>query len=123
MSRKITHSFSLRPETLRRVKALAELHGEKISTIADLLLCDALDQAEAVAAATTNPVVMAAVTRAMSEPGVLRSMVDVMRSSLSDDQLALFTTPAVELRPNVLRREGVKLAGATPRPRKQKRRR
>ena len=96
MSRKVTHSFSLRPETLRRVKALAELHGEKISTMADQLLSDALDQAEIVSAATTNPVVMAAVAKAMSEPGVLRSMLDVMRTELSDDQLNLFTPPVRE---------------------------
>lgn len=98
MARKVIHSFSLRPETLRRVRALAELHGEKLSTIADQLLCDALDQAEIVSAATTNPVVMAAVAKAMSEPGVLRSMLDVMRTELSDEQLNLFTPPVVRER-------------------------
>lgn len=100
-------SLSLRPDTIRRVRDLAGVYGVKVSAMADELLADALDAAESVAAATKNPVVMAAVTQAMSQPGVLRSMMDAMRSTLTDDQLDLFAGPAVKLSPAVLKREGV----------------
>jgi acetolactate synthase regulatory subunit len=98
-------SLSLRPDTLKRVRALAELHGVKVSTMADELMLDALESAELTAEATRNPVVMAAVTRAMSEPGVLRSLLDAMKADLTDEQLNLFAGPAVKLPASVLKRE------------------
>ncbi len=92
-NRVVKVSLSLRNETLARVNALSKRLDQTRSWVADQLLTDALENAELVASATTDPVVMGAVVRAMSEPGVVRLLLGAMKADLSDEQFALFTRP------------------------------
>ncbi len=64
--------------------------------------------------ATADPVLMAAVGRALSDPGVLRNMVSGLRSELSDEQLDLF-----KIRVDAMTAEAMQQAAAqSVRPRK-----
>jgi hypothetical protein len=101
-------SITVEPETRRRLDRLTKMRGETRSDVAEELMLSAMDQAELAAAATADPVVMGAFARAMSEPGVLRSMLGALREDLSDDQLALFTSRIGELSgpPAVKKRKG-----------------
>jgi hypothetical protein len=57
--------------------------------IEDLLL-DSLVTNEATLQAATDPVVMSAMLKAFSEPGVMRGVAAALRQDLTDEQLALF---------------------------------
>jgi hypothetical protein len=86
-------TITIPADTVRRIDRLAKMRGgrSRSETITDL--CEeALEHAELAAAATSDPVVMGAFAKAMSEPGVLRSVLGALRSDLSDEQLALFTS-------------------------------
>jgi predicted transcriptional regulator len=89
--RKIRVTMTLRPELVKRVDRLAKQMGESRSRMAASLLFDALDQQEMAIRATGDPVLMNAVARVMTEPGMMRAVFSGLRSELTEDQFQLFS--------------------------------
>ena len=77
-------------ELLTRIDRLAANHDESRSKYIAGLLADAVTQEELGVQVFTNPVLMKAYGAAMSQPGVLRQLLNTMRSDLNDSQLELF---------------------------------
>jgi predicted transcriptional regulator len=88
--RKIKITITLTPPIARRVDRLAKLGKLTRSECVEALLVDSLDQQEAVIQAATDPVLMNAIAKVMTEPGMMASMFSSLRSELSTDQLDLF---------------------------------
>ena len=94
-AKKLKLSITLDAELTKRVDRLAKAAKSNRSKVIEDLVADALEQHETMLKAATDPVVMGAMMRAMSDPGVLRGIATAVRSDLTDEQLKLFTT-AVE---------------------------
>jgi len=91
MAAKIRISMSLKPDLVKRVDRLAKLEGLSRSSMTAQLLLDALEQQEMAIKATSDPVLMNAIARVMTEPGMMRAMFSGLRSELTDDQFQLFS--------------------------------
>jgi hypothetical protein len=52
---------------------------------------EAIGQEELMAAAMSDPVVMPAITQALSKPEVLNALLRAMRADLTDEQMSLFS--------------------------------
>ncbi len=83
-------SISMEAEILKRVDKLVKLTKSNRSRLIQDLVSEGLDWNESSIRATSNPLVMGAFTRAMSEPGVMRGLATAMREDLTDEQMVLF---------------------------------
>ncbi len=83
-------SIALEPALIARLDRVSRASGRSRSEVITELVEDGLGQAEMMIKATADPVLMAAVGKVMSDPGVLRNMVSGLRTELTDDQLSLF---------------------------------
>ncbi len=90
MANKLKVSVALSPDLVRRLDRVARASGDSRSQLITDLVEGGLDQAEAMIKVTADPVMMGAIGRVMADPGVLRNMINGLRSELSDEQLALF---------------------------------
>lgn len=88
--RKDKTSISLPEALIKRLDRLAKAAGSSRSELIRELIEDGLDQQETMIRATSDPVLMGAFGRALSDPAVLRSLMTGLRSELSDDQMELF---------------------------------
>ena len=93
-AKKLKLSITLDAEVTKRVDRLAKATRSNRSAVLEALVIDALNQNEAAIKASADPVVMGAFMRAMTEPGVIRGVAEVLRHDLSDEQLKLFTEAA-----------------------------
>lgn len=112
-NKKVT-GFSLDPDVVRRVAALAKAQGVTRSQLVNRLLREALDPEEMMVKAFTNPQIASAFGRAFSAPGMLRQMVEVLGEELRPEQLELFE--------QVMKDVGARATGeaAEPQPGKKK---
>ena len=88
--RKFKTSIALDPDLVRRLDRVSRASRRSRSELITDLVQDGLGQEEVMVKAASDPVLMAAVGKALAAPGVLRNMVGGLRSELSDGQLDLF---------------------------------
>jgi metal-responsive CopG/Arc/MetJ family transcriptional regulator len=90
MARKLKVSVALSADLVKRLDRVARASGDSRSQLITDLVEGGLEQAETMIKVTSDRVMMGAIGRVMADPGVLRNMVNGLRSELSDEQLALF---------------------------------
>ncbi len=87
---KIKTSIGLDRDLITRLDRIAKVGGTNRSSLITDLVYAGLEQQELMIKATADPVLIRAIGKVITDPGVLRSMVAGMRSELTDDQMALF---------------------------------
>src|SRR5690349_7950213 len=88
--RKVKVSITLTPATARRVDRLGKMAGVGRSAMIEQLVVDSIEQTENVVKAATDPVLMNALAKVLTEPGMLGAMMSSLRTEVGDDQLQLF---------------------------------
>ena len=77
-------------DTVQRLDKLAAAEDMSRSKLVSDLLLSGLEDRELTVKVMTDPVVAPAMMSALAKPEILRAMMNVMRESLSDEQLELF---------------------------------
>jgi predicted transcriptional regulator len=90
--KKLKTSVALDPDLIKRLDRVSRASRLSRSELITDLVCAGLDQAENLIKVTSDPVLMAALGKVLTDPGVVRNMVSGLRSELSDEQLELFRT-------------------------------
>jgi predicted transcriptional regulator len=88
--RKIKVSVALTPTVAKRIDQMAQALGKSRSALVQAFIEDGLTDNEITAAAMSNPAITQALLGAFGKPEVLRSMAEVMKKDLTEDQLHLF---------------------------------
>jgi hypothetical protein len=88
--KKFKTSVALDLDLIKRLDRVARASRLSRSELITDLVVIALDEAENLIKLTSDPVLMGALGKVLTDPGVVRNMVSGLRSELSDDQLDLF---------------------------------
>ena len=88
--RKNKTSIALPAALIARLDRLAKSAGTTRSEMIREMVEAGIDQTEMIVKATSDPVLLKAVGKVLTDPGVFRQMVHGLRSELSDQQLELF---------------------------------
>jgi hypothetical protein len=83
-------SLYLPTDLHKRLGRVAKAKDVSVNKLCYQLLADGLEHEEMMVTAMTDPVVMPAIMKALSEPSVLASMLRAMKHEVSADQLELF---------------------------------
>jgi predicted transcriptional regulator len=93
MARKKTKtSIALMPALIERLDRVARATRSSRSVVISDMIEAGLEQTEMMVKATSDPVLMRAVGKVLTDPGVLRQMVANLRGELTDGQLDLFAS-------------------------------
>ncbi len=90
--KKFKTSVALDGDLIKRLDRVARASRLSRSELICDLVWSSLDEAENWMEVTSDPVLIAAIAKALTDPGVVRNMVSGLRSELADEQLDLFRT-------------------------------